>query len=111
MKMAICSCAISSRVDKWQKNKILNPSKLLAFADNNFEFDKNGRKKTPWEKEKLLVMSNFSFSQSVFKILVLQTRKNKRLFGKGFEVDQKLPSHSSFCLLFPCFKIHIFCKP
>ena len=29
--------------------------------------------KTLWEKEKLLVMSNFSFSQSVFKRLVLQT--------------------------------------
>ena len=29
-----------------------------------------------------LVMSNFSFSKSVFKILVLQTRKNQGLFGK-----------------------------
>ena len=35
------------------------------------------------EKEKLLVMSNFSFSHSVFKRLVLQTRKNQGLFGKG----------------------------
>ena len=33
-------------------------------------------KKTLWEKEKLLIMSNFSFSHSVFKRLVLQTRKN-----------------------------------
>ena len=29
-------------------------------------------------------MSNFSFSYSVFKRLVLQTRKNQGLFGKGF---------------------------
>ena len=36
-----------------------------------------------WEKEKLLVTSNFSFSHSVFKRLVQQTRKNKVLFGKG----------------------------
>ena len=36
-----------------------------------------------WEKEKLLVTSNFSFSHSVFKRLVLQTRKNQGLFGKG----------------------------
>ena len=36
-----------------------------------------------WEKEKLLVVSNFSFSHSVFKRLVLQTHKNQRLFGKG----------------------------
>ena len=32
--------------------------------------------KTLWEKEKLLVTSNFSFSHSVFKRPVLQTRKN-----------------------------------
>ena len=36
-----------------------------------------------WEKEKLLITSNFSFSHSVFKRLVLQTRKNQGLFGKG----------------------------
>ena len=35
-------------------------------------------------KEKSLVMSNFCFSQSVFKRLVQQTRKKTRgLFGKG----------------------------
>ena len=39
--------------------------------------------KTLWEKEKLLVMSNFSFSHSVFKGLVPQTRKNHGLFGIG----------------------------
>ena len=39
--------------------------------------------KTLWEKENLLVMSNFSFSHSVFKRLVLQTCKNQGLFGKG----------------------------
>ena len=43
------------------------------------------RYKTLWEKEKLLVMSNFSFSLSVFKRLVLQTRKNQGLFGKGLK--------------------------
>ena len=36
-----------------------------------------------WEKEKLLVTSNFSFSHCVFKRLVLQTCKNQGLFGKG----------------------------
>ena len=39
--------------------------------------------KTVWEEEKLLIMSNFSFSQSVFKRLVLQTRKNQASFEKG----------------------------
>ena len=44
------------------------------------------RLKTLWEKEKLLIMSNFSFSHSVFKTLVLQTRKNQGLFGKGLKL-------------------------
>ena len=42
------------------------------FADDNFGFDVIGRKfykwvENMWEKEKLLVMSNFSFSLRVFK--------------------------------------------
>ena len=56
-------------------------------ADDNFKLDDNGSKfskrvETLWEQEKLLVMSNFSFSHNVFKRLVLQTRKNLGLFGK-----------------------------
>ena len=38
-----------------------------------------------WEKEKLLVPSNFSFSHIVFKRLNLQTGKNQGLFGKGLK--------------------------
>ena len=48
-------------------------------------------KKTMWEKEKLLVMSNFSFSHDVLKGLMLQTHKNQGLFGKGLE-KKKLQS-------------------
>ena len=41
-------------------------------------------KKTLWEKEKLFVVSNFSFSRSVFKRFVMQTRKkNQGVFGTG----------------------------
>ena len=47
--------------------------------------------KTLWEKEKLLVTSNFSFSHSVFKRLQLQTRKNHGLFGKGLIKRGDLP--------------------
>ena len=36
-----------------------------------------------WEKEKLLVMSNFSFFHSVFKKLSMQTRISQGLFMKG----------------------------
>ena len=41
------------------------------------------------EKEKLLTTSNFSFSHIVFKGLVLQTRKNQGLFGKGLMTLKK----------------------
>ena len=46
------------------------------------------RLKTLREKEKLLVTSNFSFPQSVFKRLILQTCKNQGLFGKGLRFNQ-----------------------
>ena len=48
------------------KRHILDSLKLKEFADDNFKFDENGRKfsemvkKRLWEKEKLLVTSNFS---------------------------------------------------
>ena len=64
-------------------------SQTEEFADDNSIFDENGGKvserieKTLWEKKKLFVTSNFFFSHSVFKRLVLQTRKNQGLFGKG----------------------------
>ena len=45
-------------------------------------------KKPLWEKEKLFIMSNFSFAHNVFKRLVLQTQyKSKGLFGKGLKVE------------------------
>ena len=58
------------------------------FADNNLKFDKNGTKftngkKTLWENKKLLIMSNFSFSHSVFERLVLQKCKKMARLGKG----------------------------
>ena len=55
-------------------------SNLMKMA----EISLNGLK-TLWEKEKLLVSSNFSFSHCVFKRLVLQTGKNQGLFAKGLQ--------------------------
>ena len=40
-----------------------------------------------WQKEKLLVTSNFSVSHSVFKRFILKTRKNQGLFGKGLSLN------------------------
>ena len=43
-----------------------------------------------WEKEKFLVVSNFSLFRIVFKRLVLQTCKTKGLFGKGLYINQNI---------------------
>ena len=61
---------------------------MQRVADDNFNFDQNGKKvlkigKTLLENKILLVMSNFSVTHNVFKRLVLQRRKNKGLSGKG----------------------------
>ena len=53
---------------------ILNLMKMAESSQNG--------KKALWEKEKLLVTSNFSFSHRVFKKPVQQTPKNQGLFGK-----------------------------
>ena len=69
--------------------KILDSSNLKEFADDIFIFDEMAKRstkklKTLSEKEKVLVTSDFSFSHSVFKRLVLQTHKNQGSLGKGF---------------------------
>ena len=61
------------------KSFSLEESKILLFGKGL---------KTQWKEEKLLIMSNFSFSDSVFKRLVRQTRKNQGLFGKGLSGER-----------------------
>ena len=51
-----------------------------------------------WKKEKLLVMSDFSFSCSVFKRLLQQTCKNQGLFGKRLIAIFRLSSAASLNL-------------
>ena len=53
-------------------------SKLREFADDNFKFDKNGRKfskrvENTVGKGEIAYHEQFSFSHSVFKRLVVQT--------------------------------------
>ena len=65
--------------------------------------------KTLWEKEKLLVMSNFSFSHNVFKRLVLQTRKSKGLFGKELIVKTEgEKKERKLCISLTFFNLCIF---
>ena len=54
---------------------ISNLIKMAESSQNDYE--------NLSEKEELLGTSNFSFSRTVFKRLVLQTRINQGLFGKG----------------------------
>ena len=61
-----------------QKSLQRTISNLMKMAESY-----TNRKETLREKEKLLLMSNFSFSHYVFKTLVLQTRNNLGSFGKG----------------------------
>ena len=63
---------------------MLDSSKLKDFADDNFKFDENGRKflnqiESPVGKGEIARYEQFSFSHSVFKILVPQTRKKPGL--------------------------------
>ena len=67
------------------KQQILDFSKLKEIADDNVKLHENGQKiskrgrKYCGEKEKLLIMGNFSFSHCVFKRLVLQKLKKPGL--------------------------------
>ena len=67
----------------------LDSSKQKDLADDNFKFDENGRKcskrveNTVGKGEIARYEQFLLFSNGVFKTLLLQTRKNQGLFGKG----------------------------
>ena len=69
----------------FRKRHILDYSKQKDFADDKFKFDEMDRKYSNCGNEKTLLTSNFSFSHSVFKKLVLQTRKKIGLVWEGFK--------------------------
>ena len=54
-------------------------------------------RKTLWEKEKLLDMSNFFSSDSVFKRPVLETCKNMGLIRKGLIRNKKVGKRRKCC--------------
>ena len=71
-------------------NKAKFQTKSLQTTISNLtrmEKSSSYEQKTLWEKEKLLVTSNFSFSHSVFKRLVLQTHKNGACYTPHNEVE------------------------
>ena len=60
-----------------------------------------------WEKEKLLVMSNFSFSHSVFKRLVSKGHQKVSLCGNGLKEFWKLNNSGHELFIFQIFLIAI----
>ena len=64
------------------KRQILDSSKLIEFADDNFKFDENGRKFSK-RVENPVGKGEFARSRSFFERPILRTRKNQGLFGKG----------------------------
>ena len=71
-----------SQTERVCRRQFLNLMKMAESSPNRW--------KTLWEKEKLLVTGNFSFSRSVFKRPVLQAHKNQGLFGKGLKTRKFL---------------------
>ena len=61
---------------------------MKEFEDENLKFDENGRKLSKHRKH----CGKRRNCHSVFKMLVLQTRKNQALFGKGLTYIGKLCS-------------------
>ena len=74
-------------IEPFPKQLNLDSSKMKEFSNLNWmKTEKSSPQRLGnivGKKEKLLITSNFSFSHSVFKKLVLQTSKNQCFFGKG----------------------------
>ena len=67
------------------KRQILDSSKIEVFANDNFKSDKKkaeGSPKTLWEKEKLLVTSNFSLPTVFWKDSFYKYIKTRPCLGK-----------------------------
>ena len=70
------------------KQQILDSSKLKEFADDNSKFDENGRKffkrlENSVGEGEIAHYEQFLLFPQCFQRLILQTRKNQGLFGKG----------------------------
>ena len=81
------------------KRQILDSSKLKKFADDNFEFDENGRKfskmvENTVGKGEIACYGQFLL-RSVFKRPVMKTRKDKSMFGKGLTLYHTITPFNS----------------
>ena len=70
------------------KTTTSNSSKMKELADDNFKFDENGRKvlqtgRKHCGKRRNCSLQAISPFSTVFNSVILETRKNQGLFGKG----------------------------
>ena len=73
------------------KQQILDSSKLKLVADDNFKLDENGRKLTKQVENIVGKGAIAHYECSVFKRLVLHTRKTRGCFGKVYSLqDNKI---------------------
>ena len=72
-KIVVCKLGVWKSQNRVVWEMVLNLKKMIECYLKGL--------KALWEKEKLVVTHNFSFSHRVFKRLELQTNKNKSLFG------------------------------
>ena len=70
------------------KIKILDSSKLNEFADDNFKYDEDDRRFSRWVQNTVGKgeITRYSYPNSVFKKLALQTCRSKGLLGKGLKL-------------------------
>ena len=67
---------------------------MKEFADDNFKFDKDGVEFPTWVentvwKGEIARYEQFLLFTQCFQRLLMQTRKNHGLFGKGFKILSK----------------------
>ena len=91
LTLEICSvCIMTVRAEPFPKRQILHASKLREFADENFKFDKNGKKvfqkgrNTVGEKGEIARYEQFLlFPHSVSKDIYCKHVKTRACLGKG----------------------------
>ena len=103
---------VDSLDSAFPKQQILDSSKPKEFADDNFEFNENGGKLSEWVENNVgkgeldCSLRAISPFPAVFsKRLVLQTRKNQGLFGKGLIPTLHPYKVHTFTLCHPLFQL------
>ena len=87
--------------NSFSNNRFLDSSNLKEFADDNFKFDESDRRSSKTlentvGREEIARYEQFLLFNSVFKRLLLHTRKNKGLIGKGLKAYESIVTEIIF---------------